>query len=183
MHQPVRLQGRWLAQHSVYLDNRQMKGKPGFYVLTPLALDGSDAVVMVQRGWVPRNFVDRERLLPVQTPSGTVQLEGRVAGAPPRLYELAGAQPAPGSSVIRQNLDLAAFSAQTRLPLVPFTVLQTGLASEGLLRDWPHIASGTGKHYGYAFQWFGLCALLAVLYVWFQIIAPWRSRRAAAQRA
>jgi cytochrome oxidase assembly protein ShyY1 len=31
-----------------------------FYVVTPLLLEGSGAVVLVQRGWAPRNFVDRE---------------------------------------------------------------------------------------------------------------------------
>ena len=179
LHRPVQLRGRWLAQHSVYLDNRQMNGKPGFYVLTPLALTGSNAVVVVQRGWVQRNFLDRERLPPVETPSGAVQLEGRIAAAPPRLYEFKGDQQAPGSSAIRQNLDLAAFSAETRLALQPFTVVQTGEASQGLQREWPEAAAGTGKHYGYAFQWFGLSGLLAILYVWFQFIAPWRKSRSA----
>jgi surfeit locus 1 family protein len=74
---------------------------------------------------------------------------------------------------------LAAFSAETRLKLRPFTVLQTGEASQGLQRDWPEPAAGTGKHYGYAFQWFGLSSLLGVLYVWFQFIAPRRKARSA----
>lgn len=179
LHRPVQLQGRWLAQHSVYLDNRQMNGKPGFYVLTPLALDGGNAVVVVQRGWVQRNFLDRERLPPVETPTGAVQIQGRIAAAPPRLYEFTGAQQAPGSSAIRQNLDLAAYSDETRLTLQPFTVVQTGEASQGLQREWPQAAAGTGKHYGYAFQWFGLSGLLAILYVWFQFIAPWRKARSS----
>jgi surfeit locus 1 family protein len=33
------------------------------------------------------------------------------------------------------------------------------------------------KHHGYAFQWFALCALIGLLYVWFQLIAPLRARR------
>lgn len=179
LHRPAQLQGRWLAQHSVYLDNRQMNGKPGFYVLTPLVLDGSGAVVIVQRGWLQRNFVDREQLPPVETPTDTVQVQGRIAPAPARLYEFKGAGPAAGSSAIRQNLDLAAFGAESRLVLLPFTVVQTGEASQGLLREWPEPASGTGKHYGYAFQWFGLSGLLGVLYVWFQFIAPRRKPRSA----
>lgn len=35
VHRSVALQGRWLPQHTVYLDNRQMQGRPGFFVLTP----------------------------------------------------------------------------------------------------------------------------------------------------
>lgn len=179
LHRPVRLRGEWLAQYSVYLDNRQMHGRPGFYVLTPLRLLDGAGIVLVQRGWVPRNFVDRERLPPVETPPGPTELSGRIAAAPSRLLDLHGdgTGAAVGSSAIRQNLDLAAFSAETRLALLPFTVVQTGEASQGLQRDWPEVASDTGKHYGYAFQWFGLCGLLAILYVWFQFIAPWRKAR------
>ena len=170
VHRSVALQGRWLPQHTVYLDNRQMQGRPGFFVLTPLQLADSAAVVLVQRGWAPRNFQDRMQLPPVQTAAGAVQVTGRVAAPPSRLYEFAGGDSAKGSSRIRQNLDLAAFGAETGLALAPLTVLQTGDAGEGLSRDWPVIGAGVDKHYGYAFQWFGLCGLIALLYVWFQIV-------------
>lgn len=170
VHRVVVLQGHWLAQHTVYLDNRQMQGRPGFFVLTPLQLENSGPVVLVQRGWAPRNFQDRTQLPAVETPSGAVRVAGRVAPAPSRLYEFQGGDSAQGSSRIRQNLDLAAFRAQTGLALAPLTVLQTGDTGEGLQRDWPVIGAGVDKHYGYAFQWFGLCGLIALLYVWFQIV-------------
>ncbi len=85
VHRTVVLQGRWLPAHTVYLDNRQMQGRPGFFVLTPLQLSGQEGVVLVQRGWAPRNFQDRTQLPPVQTPEGVVRVEGRVAPAPSRL--------------------------------------------------------------------------------------------------
>ncbi|MCW5236174.1 SURF1 family protein [Verminephrobacter eiseniae] len=170
VHRAVVLQGRWRPEHTVYLDNRQMQGQVGFFVVTPLQLAGPDAgVLLVQRGWAPRNFQQHSRLPPVQTPRDTVvQVVGRVAPAPSRLYEFQGGDGA--SSRIRQNLGLAAFRAETGLALAHLTVLQTGPASEGLRRDWPAIDTGVDKHYGYAFQWFGLCGLMAVLYVWFQIV-------------
>jgi surfeit locus 1 family protein len=46
--------------------------------------------------------------------------------------------------------------------------------ADGLRRDWPVVDAGLGKHYGYAFQWFGLSALFAGLYVWFQLLRPRR---------
>ena len=51
-HRRVRLQGRWSSPHTVYLDNRQMNGRPGFFVVTPLVLADGRAV-LVQRGWLP----------------------------------------------------------------------------------------------------------------------------------
>lgn len=185
LHRQVVLQGAWLPQHTVYLDNRQMQGRPGFYVLTPLRLAGPTGpvgsnlpqTVLVQRGWVPRNFENRAALPTVQTPSGRVQVQGRIASQPARLLELQTSANASGVSQIRQNLDTASFSREIGVPLAALTVVETGAASDGLARDWPVVGSGVEKHYGYAFQWFGLCSLIAILYVWFQIVQSVRRRR------
>jgi surfeit locus 1 family protein len=173
LHRAVHLRGLWIAERTVFLDNRQMRGQPGFYVLTPLALENSNTVVMVQRGWVQRNFVDRTALPSIPTPTGLVEVQGRVVPAPARLYEFSG----PDQGTIRQNLDLAAFALETGLPLWQQSVQQTGDDGSGLLREWPAPRSGVEKHYGYAFQWFGLCALLTGLYVWFQFVRRAKLRR------
>lgn len=175
LYRPVLLRGAWVAGHTVFLDNRQMDGKPGFHVVTPLRLEGGTGVVAVVRGWAPRNFADREKLPPVQTPQGVVEVRGRMAPPPAKLYEFAGAP----DGRIRQNLDLAQWRAETGLALLDaFSVQQTGGPSEGLSRDWPEAASGAQKNYGYAFQWWALSGLIAILYVWFQFIVP---RRKAAR--
>ena len=175
LHRAITLRGQWLADRTVFLDNRPMARQTGFYVLTPLRLTGSDQVVLVQRGWAPRHQVDRSLLPPVQTPTGAVQVSGRIAAHPPRVYQLGQEQ----GGAIRQNLDLDAWRAETGLPLAPVLVVQTGAASDGLQRDWPEAASGVEKHYGYAFQWFGLCTLIGLLLLWFQVVRPlYRARRA-----
>jgi surfeit locus 1 family protein len=169
----VEVSGRWLAAQTIYLDNRQMNGRPGFWVLTPLALEGTERVVMVQRGWIARDFQQRTRLAPIETPDSRVTVQGRMAPAPAKLYAFKGSD----TGSVRQNLDIAEFSAETKLALVSALVLQTGAASEGLQREWPAPNTGVDKHYGYAVQWFGLCALVLGLYVWFQLILPRRQGR------
>ncbi len=197
LHRPVQLQGQWLAGQTLYLDNRQMQGKVGFFVLTPLRLapPNEAVVVAVQRGWVPRNFVDRNVLPPLETPAGLVTITGRLEAPPSRLFELGdnkppaanagangaihpaakngpeadGASPVGQPPLIQQNIDFPAWAASTGLPLLSLSVLQTGPASEGLQRDWHVPTSGVEKHYGYAVQWFGLSGLIVLLYVWFQI--------------
>ncbi|HZY19897.1 MAG TPA: SURF1 family protein [Ramlibacter sp.] len=177
VYRPVRLRGTWVADRTVFLDNRQMDGRVGFYVVTPLRLSGSDRVVLVQRGWAPRDFERRERLPAVDTPPGDLEVVGRIAPPPAKLYQLGSAAGGP----IRQNLDLAAFSAETGLALLPVSVQETGAPSQGLLRNWPEgVGSGPEKNYGYAFQWWALSGLIAFLYVWFQFIQP-RRRQARAE--
>lgn len=171
-HRRVVLQGHWLPQHSVYLDNRQMNGRPGFFLVTPLQIRADD-VLLVQRGWLPRHMRHREQLAPADTPAGVVRIEGRIAPGIARLYEFDAA----ASGAIRQNLDVAAFARETGLPLRPLVVVQLGEASDGLLRQWTPAEPDVSKHYGYATQWFALSALLTGLYVWFQLIQPRRRRR------
>lgn len=175
-HRRIALEGRWVSGRTVYLDNRPMDGRAGFYVVTPLALPDGDAV-LVQRGWVPRDAADRSRVPPVVTPEGVVRIEGRIAPPPSRLFELGAEQ----QGAIRQNLDLDAFGRESGLRLRPLSVQQTdapGAPDEGLLRHWPAPAVDVHKHYGYAFQWFALASLITGLYVWFQLVRPRLRRRA-----
>lgn len=178
-HRRARLTGRWLAEASVYLDNRPMNGRTGFYLVTPLLLDDATAV-LVQRGWTPRDAQDRTRLAPPpQTPAGVV-VQGRIAPALSRLYEFDAAASGP----IRQNLSLDAFAREMKLRLRPWVLIEDAgpaAPNDGLLRQWPAPNAGVHKHYGYAFQWFSLSALTIVLYAWFQFIRP--RRRAAAEHA
>jgi surfeit locus 1 family protein len=170
-HRAVLLQGRWLGEHTVFLDNRQMDGKVGFYVVTPLAIVPGPAAVLVQRGWAPRSFTARDALPRVDTPAGLVTVEGIVASAPSRLFEFDGA----ASGAIRQNLEIASFARETGLALLPLSVVQRqspGTAADGLVRQWPQPATDVQKHHGYALQWFALAAGIAFLYVWHRFIRP-----------
>jgi surfeit locus 1 family protein len=179
LHQRVALEGEWLPQHTVYLENRPMNGRAGFWVLTPFQLNASTRV-LVQRGWVPRHQQDRTLLPDIQTPWGRVQVSGRIAPAPSNLMELSHASEATstqtGASNIRQNLNLQAYATQTGADFAA-VVLQTDAPSEGLLRDWPEITAGVEKNLAYAFQWFALAALQLMLYIWFQFIQPYRHAR------
>ena len=169
-HRLITLEGRWLAVHTVYLENRQMNEVPGFYAVTPLLL-GDGTAVLVQRGWLPRDPADRTRITAPPPPTGAARVRGRIAPAPGRLFEFDKA----AAGLIRQNLNIAAFARETGLVLRPVTVVQEdapGQPLDGLKRQWLQPAAGVEKHHGYAFQWFALSALITGLYVWFQIIRP-----------
>lgn len=191
VHRRAELQGRWLHEYTAYLDNRQMHGRVGFFVVTPLWLAGTEDVIWVQRGYVPRDFQDRTRVPELPQNKDAIKIQGRLMAQIARTYALqalalsntSGASstsmsqtPAhEKSSPIWQNLpDIKLRAGMTLLPLA---LLQTQPvdASDTLQRDWPAMDTGVAKHHGYAFQWFALCALLVGLYVWFQLILPRRS--------
>ena len=164
----VAVEGQWLSQYTVYLDNRTMKSQTGFYVLTPFQLSNGP-VLLVQRGWVARDRTRSDVLPTLQTQQGKISIQGKVVPSPSKLMELgASAQTQQGFSVIRQNIDLEEFGLETKLSLVA-TVQQTNDAGDGLLREWPQSISGADKNRGYAFQWFALSALALILFAWFQV--------------
>ena len=181
LHRSVQLEGRWSDDGSVFLENRTMGGRTGFYVLTPLLLPDGRAV-LVQRGFVPRVAADRTRIAVPPPPPGVVKVFGRLALGPSRFFELGS--PASDRGPIRQNLDIDDYAREAHLPLVPLLVVQEdgvepAVPPDGLERHWPVPAADAHKHYGYAFQWFALAALVLGLYVWFQLVRPRILARAA----
>lgn len=187
IHKHLRLRGHWLPDRVVYLDNRPQRGRAGFYVLMPLHIDEPLAAdVIVNRGWLPRDFEVRTRIAPYRTPKDMVTITGVALANEPRLLELS-AEPDPKPGGIWQNFDFDAYArASGRVPLrmlirqdpPPATSLSraaTGVetGADGLDRDWPDrggvLQSQIDRHYGYAFQWFALAASLLALLI-FQLV-------------
>lgn len=164
----VAMRGRWLPQDTVFLDNRIMARRAGFYVITPLQLEGSGRPVAVVRGWAPRDGYDPARLPDVRTPGGTVEVTGRIIDHAPEIFALSEQANGP----IRQNLELDAYAAETGLALAPVLVQQLGSASDGLERQWAPPTLDVERNYGYAVQWFGMSLVVAFLLIWFQGIKP-----------
>lgn len=193
VQRPAQLTGTWLAERTVWLDNRTHDGRTGFEVLTPLRLHAPGSacdgrLLVVQRGWVPRDMRDRQRVPDLPIVTGRVTVPGRVVASVSRVYQL-GAESLPGVTrspsqpLIRQNVDAAFWQAWLGQSPLPGAVLQVQAepqSSDTLLsRQWAAPDLGRDKHLAYAAQWFALSVLAAGLTLWFQILRP----RRIAQRA
>lgn len=154
----VAARGRFVDQHTIYLDNKLRRGRPGYELVTPLRLNGIH--VLVNRGWVPAGK-SREALPAVATPSEEVLVEGIALARLPRVLELGPSVP----GKVRQTVDVAAFENETGLGLQPIVIEQHSAAPDGLLRDWPRPDAGVEKHESYALQWYSLAGLAVVLFV------------------
>jgi len=176
----VRVVGRFDTANTVLLDNRPHgnggDSRAGFLVLTPLQIAGDGGAmrsVLVLRGWLPRDAQDRTRIAPFPTPEGPVTIEGTALAGVPRVYSLGQAASAEAGHKIRQNVELEAFAAELGVALQPLVIGQRTDTGDGLARDWAPADFGADRHYGYAFQWFGLAALTLVLV----IVLGWRRAR------
>jgi cytochrome oxidase assembly protein ShyY1 len=157
---PVKARGELLARHTLFLQNRVHRGKPGYYVLQPLR--GRDGrCVLVLRGWSAVAAVPR-------TPAGEVILEGIRRERPPRALEAGGGRE---EGNVRQNITIGEFASWSGLPLEPYVIEQSSALvvtqppapSDGLARDWPRPEAGAEKNDSYALQWYSLAALSLLL--------------------
>lgn len=157
----VAVRGEFAPRHMVLVDNRVLRGAPGYHVVTPLRIRGGDRYVLVNRGWIAAGPT-RDRLPEVRTPGGEVVVEGLAVVPPERVYELAE-ESGPGPRV--QHLVLARMAKRTGLELQPIVVQQTSDAPDGLVRAWERPDSGANTHRAYAAQWYAMGAVVIAIYV------------------
>jgi surfeit locus 1 family protein len=164
---PRRVQafGSFVPDATVFIDNRLMDGVAGYQVITPLAIRDGTPWVLVNRGWAPRNMSDRTLLPKAPVGDAPLQIEGVAVERVPRVLDIGKRETALGG--IWQNLDFDAYERASGHKVARFVVQQTSDAGDGLKRSWPRPDAGVDRHRGYAFQWYSLAVLIAVLTVYF----------------
>ncbi len=170
----VRLEGRLLSERQFLLDNRILRGQPGFDVLTPLELaDGR--TVLVDRGWVPMG-PQRQPQQPIALAGDArVEVRGRLWLPEPGIgLGSVQARRADWPRVITR-VEYGALETALERDLVPAVIRADG-AGEWLLR--PRTLEptfGPARHYGYAFQWFALATTVVLI----TVLLLFRRRRRA----
>jgi surfeit locus 1 family protein len=160
----IEAEGEFVTDWPLYVDNRPHEGKAGFYLLMPLRLAGSDAVVLVLRGWFARDPRDRTRIPAIPVPPGRLRIEGRVRDVVARTMPMGTPQPLQPNAIV-QNVGVEELKAASGLPLHNFIIEQTSDTPDGLARDWPAPSVGIDKHHGYAFQWYALAMAALIFYL------------------
>ena len=189
---PAKVKGQWRGDLSVLLDNRNLEGRPGLWLATPLVMTDGRAV-LVLRGWFARPLGDQKAPVVATTPD-IQQLSGELAEHVPRMFELwsssrassnnFGFKPQALASAQMdsidtaklqrvQNLSLAELSDQSGLNLLPVVLLQTSASNDGLIRVWPKPSVDADKNTGYAMQWFGFATICLIAL----LAMAWRIRR------
>lgn len=161
LYRRVMVLGLFDPTHQILLDNRIYKGVAGYYVLTPLKIEGGNRYVLVNRGWLPVG-TSRTALPQIRPITTQVKIEGLALDPETRYFELPGARPV---GRLWQNLDFEKYVARSGLSLQPFLLQQHNDMGDGLVRDWPRPDTGIAMHESYALQWYGLAATLVVLWL------------------
>ncbi len=175
-HQQIKATGTWDGEHQFLLDNIPVNGRYGYYVLTPLELAPDEPLLLVNRGWIEKtdqNPALRELANTIAVDERTVTVLGR-----------AGWLPRPGMRMGNAIADfgrwpaISVFPAQEEIELALERDIQTTVllmdpdTEDGFVRQWVPNEMGPARHFGYAFQWFAMAAVLSALLIWHN----WRRR-------
>lgn len=155
----VLLNGRYLTESDIFVDNQVVNGQVGYQVFTPFQIANSELLVMVGRGWVSVGQ-SREVVPDIATSPAQVTLKGRLNKAPAK-PPLWNDKYSVADGSVWQYLpisDVANVLAAQVFPLVVELAPDAG-DNNGLVRKWPQISDQwVAKHQGYAFQWFAMAA-------------------------
>ena len=163
----AQLQGEFDNAHNFLLDNRVSHGRVGYEVLTPLVVaDANNTTVktlIINRGWIAG---DPSRLTRPSIPAalGVVSVHGyiyretnnrlikddHVESTWPRLIE---------------QVDMATLQTALAAPVYAFTLRLDADSPAVLQAEWPVVTTSPQRHTAYAVQWFGLAAVLAILWL------------------
>ena len=171
-------QGEFDYARQVAIRNQNYAGQPGFHLVTPLLIAGSDKAVLVNRGWIPVGEAE---------PATWRRLDEQQSGPQFGILQPTRRRPDGTVSAMPQDtvtgwyrLDIEAIEQTLPYPLLPIVLQLTPGSGESLNvgrtrgagdpaalphRIEPDFSFSEGNHFSYALQWFGFAIIAAVVYI------------------
>lgn len=160
--------GHYDTAHQFLIDNQISGGKPGYFVLTPLLLQGEAKAVLINRGWVPLNQ-NRAVLPELSVATAQIAITGRINKFPSVGVKLAGAEiPTDTWPSVVQVVDSDILAKKLGYPLFRFQVELDENVPDGFKREWQtSVLMSPEQHIAYAIQWLALALTLTALFIWY----------------
>jgi len=160
----IQLKGQFDNQHQLFLDNKTHESRVGYEVYTPFQVQGSNKVILVDRGWVSAS-PDRRQLPGIKPLESIVSIKG-VINAPPSYFSLGGITEGQEKHFpLRvQYINLQELRPLLGLDLAPYVLWLDPADPHGFVRQWKVALVGPEKHILYTVQWFAFAISLLVIF-------------------
>lgn len=162
----LRMQGYYLNDKTMLIQNRFHADQMGYEVLTPFKLSQSNQALLINRGWVSHAQAEQSQLFtPIigeQMVTGYLQIPAAhqfILGS-----NVLNPQQQP---LIIQKIDFKQIGQITHLDLYPFVVRLNTNQTHGFIRDWQPLNVSPQRSLGYAVQWFAMALALVFAYFGF----------------
>lgn len=158
--------GIWDSDHQLLWDNRIWRGRAGYEVLTPLEIEGSRRLVLINRGWVAA-CGDRSRLPEVSLPRQRVTVRGIIDHFPQPAMLIPGMElPTRGWPAVVGWVDPQVVSQLLGQEVMNFQIKLAPDMPEGYVRQWQLDFINPHQNIGYAIQWASFALIALWLWIW-----------------
>jgi cytochrome oxidase assembly protein ShyY1 len=172
----AQVRGEFDNARTLLIDNRVLKGRFGYEVVSPLHIAGSERWVLVNRGWIEGD-PSRRTLPEVPSLAGEIELRGHLyrdrAG-----FELTGGEMGRGWPRVVPYLDYDQLRGELGVQLAPYSLRLDADSNGALTVAWQIVNQGPQQHVGYAVQWFAMSVALVLAWL-FASSNLWRVMRGA----
>ena len=161
------VRGTYDYSQEIVLRNRTHNEIPGVHVIVPLRIAGSEAAVLVDRGWIPYETAGQEQRKVFQNAVGVIDVRGILRRTEVRSSQFSPADLPLGPDRPRldawHRVDIPRIQEQIPYPVLPLYLEEDQAPGEPIRRfprAEPELALSEGLHLGYAAQWFAFAGLL-----------------------
>ena len=162
----VYAKGRWDDSKQILIDNVINNGIAGYKVLTPLRINETDQLILVDRGWIKRNKY-REIIPDIELMEISENVTG-ILESPELGLVLSDNLVSENWPKVSQTKNLEIISKEYDETIYPMILLADPLLKNSLeyIKITPTNMTPI-KHYGYSAQWFLMFMVLCLMYVWY----------------
>lgn len=149
-YQQAQATGHYRARNSILLDNIIYQGKPGYHLITPFEIMASRAVILVNRGWLPKPS-SADTLPQFKTPEGLITISGHLSQSQAKTATFKQSNPLSATPPLWYYLDLNFFSQINGYSVLPLilnlnpggqtstlssTIIPAEDSETALIQDW-----------------------------------------------
>ena len=162
----VLVSGKWESKKQLLIDNVIHQGIAGYKVLTPLRIDETNKLILVDRGWIKQNKF-RDQLPDIQIPDDFESVSGTLE-QPELGLVLSDELISNNWPKISQTKNVEVISKAYTEEIFPMILLADPLLKNSLeyIKITPTNMTPI-KHYGYSSQWFLMFIVLCFMYIWY----------------
>ncbi len=161
----AKIDGHYVLDKQIFIDNKVHQGKTGVYVMTPFKLKNSEYSILVNRGWVLM-AIDRSSLPKIETISGFLKLSGKIKVLGKKPFMVGDQyQSNEGWPALMQWISFNDIENKSGLKLLPYIFLLDEKEQSGYVRNWKPVVMQPEKSTSYAVQWFALALALVIIYI------------------
>jgi len=162
----VSVSGKWENKKQLLIDNVIHQGIAGYKVLTPLRINETNKLILIDRGWIKQNKF-RDQLPDIQIPEDFESVIGTLE-QPELGLVLSDELISNNWPRISQTKNVEVISKAYTEEIFPMILLADPLLKNSLeyIKITPTNMTPI-KHYGYSSQWFLMFIVLCFMYIWY----------------